>query len=104
MEAAGLDQGHQNDLCRIPQGAGPCRCHRLSRDTEIVSVPPHELDDFITLALGLADAAGEALRPYFRQPFPVDGKADLTPGTAPDPAPALAMRALIESRFPAPRH
>ena len=40
-----FDQGHQDDLCRHPQGAGPRRCHRLSRDTEIgLPVPPHELD------------------------------------------------------------
>ena len=30
-----FDQGHQDDLCRHPQGAGPRRCHRLSRETEI---------------------------------------------------------------------
>ena len=63
-------------------------------------MPPHELDDFITLALGLADAAGEAIRPYFRQPFTVDDKADLTPVTAADRAAEGAMRSLIESRFP----
>jgi inositol-phosphate phosphatase/L-galactose 1-phosphate phosphatase/histidinol-phosphatase len=63
-------------------------------------VPPHELDDFIALALGLADAAGEAIRPYFRQPLTVDDKADLTPVTAADRAAEQAMRSLIESRFP----
>jgi inositol-phosphate phosphatase/L-galactose 1-phosphate phosphatase/histidinol-phosphatase len=63
-------------------------------------VPPHELDDFITLALRLADAAGEAIRPYFRQPLAVDDKADLTPVTAADRAAEQAMRSLIESRFP----
>jgi len=63
-------------------------------------VPPHELDDFITLAISLADAAGEAIRPYFRQPLTVDDKADLTPVTAADRAAERAMRSLIESRFP----
>jgi inositol-phosphate phosphatase/L-galactose 1-phosphate phosphatase/histidinol-phosphatase len=63
-------------------------------------VPPHEFDDFITLALSLADAAGEAIRPYFRQPLTVDDKADLTPVTAADHAAERAMRSLIESRFP----
>ena len=63
-------------------------------------MPPHELDDFIALALGLADAAGEAIRPYFRQPLTVDDKADLTPVTAADRAAEQAMRSLIESRFP----
>ena len=61
---------------------------------------PHELDDFITLALRLADAAGDAIRPYFRQPLTVDDKADLTPVTAADRAAEGAMRSLIESRFP----
>src|SRR5207253_3669588 len=79
---------------------GSRRCHRLSRDTEIVSVPPHELDDFITLALSLADAAGEAIRPYFRQPLTVDDKADLTPVTIADRAAEQAMRSPIERRFP----
>jgi inositol-phosphate phosphatase / L-galactose 1-phosphate phosphatase / histidinol-phosphatase len=63
-------------------------------------VRPHELDDFITLALRLADAAGDAIRPYFRQPLTVDDKADLTPVTAADRAAEGAMRSLIESRFP----
>ena len=63
-------------------------------------MPPHELDDFITLAISLADAAGEAIRPYFRQPLTVDDKADLTPVTAADRAAEQAMRSLIESRFP----
>ena len=63
-------------------------------------MPPHELDDFITLALSLADAAGEAIRPYFRQPLTVDDKADLTPVTIADRAAEQAMRSLIERRFP----
>jgi inositol-phosphate phosphatase / L-galactose 1-phosphate phosphatase / histidinol-phosphatase len=63
-------------------------------------VPPHEFDDFITLGLSLADAAGEAIRPYFRRPLTVDDKADLTPVTIADRAAEQAMRSLIESRFP----
>ena len=61
---------------------------------------PAELDGFLALALSLADAAGEAIRPYFRQPLAVDDKADLTPVTAADRAAEQAMRSLIESRFP----
>jgi inositol-phosphate phosphatase / L-galactose 1-phosphate phosphatase / histidinol-phosphatase len=63
-------------------------------------VPAIELDDFLALALSLADAAGEAIRPYFRKPLTVDDKADLTPVTAADRAAELAMRSLIEERFP----
>jgi inositol-phosphate phosphatase / L-galactose 1-phosphate phosphatase / histidinol-phosphatase len=59
-----------------------------------------ELDQCLELALRLADAAGEAIRPYFRQPLAVDDKADLTPVTIADRAAEQAMRSLIESRFP----
>ena len=62
-------------------------------------MPPQEFDDFLALALSLADAAGEAIRPYFRQPLEVDDKADLSPVTAADRAAEQAMRTLIESRF-----
>ena len=63
-------------------------------------MPPGELDQCLELALRLADAAGEAIRPYFRQPLTVDDKPDLTPVTAADRAAEQAMRSLIESRFP----
>jgi inositol-phosphate phosphatase/L-galactose 1-phosphate phosphatase/histidinol-phosphatase len=59
-----------------------------------------DLDTLLTLALCLADAAGEAIRPYFRKPLAVHDKADLTPVTAADRAAEGAMRALIEARFP----
>ncbi len=61
---------------------------------------PGELDQCLELALRLADAAGEAIRPYFRQPLTVDDKADLTPVTEADRTAEQAMRSLIESRFP----
>jgi histidinol-phosphatase len=63
-------------------------------------VPPIELDDFLALAVVLADAAGAAIRPYFRKPLTVDDKPDLTPVTAADRAAEQAMRSLIEQRFP----
>jgi len=63
-------------------------------------VRPSELDRFLALASELADAAGAAIRPYFRQRLVVDDKADLTPVTAADRAAELAMRGLIERRFP----
>jgi inositol-phosphate phosphatase/L-galactose 1-phosphate phosphatase/histidinol-phosphatase len=59
-----------------------------------------ELDDLPAFACRLADAAGEAIRPYFRQPIAIDDKADLTPVTAADRVAEQAMRALIEERFP----
>ena len=61
---------------------------------------PSELDRFLALASELADAAGAEIRPYFRQRLAVDDKSDLSPVTAADRAAELAMRRLIESRFP----
>jgi inositol-phosphate phosphatase/L-galactose 1-phosphate phosphatase/histidinol-phosphatase len=59
-----------------------------------------QLDGFLGLAARLADAAGAAIRPYFRQPLAVDDKPDLSPVTAADRAAELAMRELIEAGFP----
>jgi inositol-phosphate phosphatase/L-galactose 1-phosphate phosphatase/histidinol-phosphatase len=63
-------------------------------------VPPIELDAALALALSLADAAGEAIRPYFRKPLIVDDKPDLTPVTVADRAAEQIMRSMIERRFP----
>ena len=59
-----------------------------------------ELDPFLALAADLADAAGEAIRPYFRQPLAVTDKPDLSPVTVADRAAEAAMRRLIAVRFP----
>lgn len=56
--------------------------------------------DDIALAHALADAAGAAIRPFFRAPHVIDTKADASPVTEADKAAELAMRALIERRFP----
>jgi len=48
----------------------------------------------------LADAAGAAIRPYFRTPLVIDDKPDLTPVTAADRAAETAMREMIEQNFP----
>jgi len=63
-------------------------------------VPETDLDIFLALALRLADAAGEVIRPYFRRPLAVSDKADLTPVTAADRAAEETMRGLIEAHFP----
>jgi len=60
-----------------------------------------DLDTFLAFALRLADAAGEVIRPYFRKPLDVRDKADLTPVTVADRAAEAAMRALVETHFPA---
>jgi inositol-phosphate phosphatase/L-galactose 1-phosphate phosphatase/histidinol-phosphatase len=63
-------------------------------------VPAIDLDAFLTVALELADAAGDVIRPYFRKALVVDDKADLTPVTIADRSAEQAMRRLIELRFP----
>ena len=63
-------------------------------------MPAIDLDDFLALALSLADAAGAAIRPYFRKPLVVDDKPDLTPVTAADRAAEQVMRSRIERQFP----
>jgi inositol-phosphate phosphatase/L-galactose 1-phosphate phosphatase/histidinol-phosphatase len=59
-----------------------------------------ELDRYLALAIDLADAAGEAIRPHFRQPLAVDDKPDLSPVTIADRAAEMAMRRLIAQHFP----
>jgi histidinol-phosphatase len=59
-----------------------------------------DLDPFLTLAAALADAAGAAVRPYFRQPLAVDDKPDSSPVTVADRAAEHAMREMIARRFP----
>ena len=58
------------------------------------------IEGFLTLAGELADAAGAAIRPYFRTSLRIEDKADLTPVTVADRAAEAAMRRLIEARFP----
>jgi inositol-phosphate phosphatase / L-galactose 1-phosphate phosphatase / histidinol-phosphatase len=58
------------------------------------------LDAYLALARELADAAGAAIRPYFRTALAIDDKADLSPVTAADRAAEIAMRRLIAARFP----
>ena len=48
----------------------------------------------------LADAAGAAIRPYFREAHGLETKADASPVTRADREAEAAMRTLIEARFP----
>ena len=56
--------------------------------------------DIILFAESLADAAGAAIRPFFRQPFAIETKPDQSPVTAADRAAETAIRDLIEARYP----
>ncbi len=55
----------------------------------------------LELAHALADAAGAAIRPYFRAHAAVEAKADASPVTVADRAAEAAMRALIAEHRPA---
>ena len=57
-------------------------------------------DDDIALANRLADAAGEAIRPYFRGEMGVEIKGDASPVTLADRAAEEAMRRLIIAERP----
>src|SRR3569833_2279594 len=48
----------------------------------------------------LADAAGAAIRPYFRNPHGLETKDDASPVTLADREAEAAMRRMIEQRFP----
>lgn len=58
-------------------------------------------DALVAFAHRLADAAGAAIRPYFRTPVAVDAKPDSTPVTAADRAAEETIRRLVEKEHPA---
>lgn len=58
------------------------------------------LDSDIALAQKLADAAGEAIRPFFRSEFASENKADASAVTEADRAAEQAMRAILEEERP----
>jgi histidinol phosphatase-like enzyme (inositol monophosphatase family) len=57
-------------------------------------------EDDIALAQRLADAAGAAIRPFFRAYFHLDQKSDASPVTEADRAAEAAMRAILETERP----
>lgn len=59
------------------------------------------LSDDLALAQRLADAAADAIRPFFRAPCDTDYKSDDSPVTQADRAAEAAMRAIIEKERPA---
>lgn len=54
----------------------------------------------LELAQRLADVAGEAIRPFFRQRLEIETKGDLSPVTQADRAAEAAMRAILEKERP----
>lgn len=59
------------------------------------------LHDDLLLAQRLADAAGEAIRPFFRARYEMDFKSDDSPVTQADRAAEAAMRSILEKERPA---
>jgi histidinol phosphatase-like enzyme (inositol monophosphatase family) len=59
-----------------------------------------KLDDDIALAHRLADAAGEAIRPYFRSGVATERKEDASPVTLADRAAEEAMRRILKAERP----
>ncbi len=59
-----------------------------------------KLDAEIALAHRLADAAGEAIRPWFRTAIDVERKGDATPVTEADRAAETAMRCILAAEAP----
>ena len=57
-------------------------------------------ESYVALALSLADAAGEKIRPYFRTAVAVDAKPDATPVTIADREAERAMREIIARQAP----
>lgn len=58
------------------------------------------MSDDIALAHRLADAAGEAIRPFFRAAFKTEAKVDASPVTEADRAAETAIRAILASERP----
>ncbi len=62
--------------------------------------PPPDSGRLLAFAARLADAAAAAIRPFWRQPIPVETKPDSSPVTAADRAAEQAMRTLIGEHRP----
>lgn len=67
-----------------------------------MSITPEQLVEFQSFAEQLADAAAEAIKPYFRADLSVDDKGGrlFDPVTEADRAAERAMRALIQRHYP----
>ena len=58
------------------------------------------MSDDLALANRLAEAAGAAIRPYYRQAHGLESKADATPVTVADRAAEAAMRSILDQERP----
>ena len=67
---------------------------------ETPDLDPTLFDSLARFSGTLADASGEVIRRYYRQPIPVDIKADESPVTIADRQAEAALRRLIEETYP----
>ncbi|MFP4313439.1 MAG: inositol monophosphatase family protein [Alphaproteobacteria bacterium] len=58
------------------------------------------MQEFIELANTLADAAGEIIKKYYRTPFNIEQKGDMSPVTVADRAVEKRLREILEDRRP----
>jgi histidinol phosphatase-like enzyme (inositol monophosphatase family) len=65
-----------------------------------LSQPAPSLGVLVAAAEAAADAAGAAIRPWYRARLPAEIKGDLSPVTEADRAAEQAMRVLLTERFP----
>jgi histidinol phosphatase-like enzyme (inositol monophosphatase family) len=61
---------------------------------------PLDLDLMVRAAEAAADVAGAVIRPFFRGPLSADLKGDSSPVTIADRIAELALRAVLQERFP----
>ena len=60
----------------------------------------HLIDSLVAFAHRLADASGEVIKRYYRQPIAVDSKPDESPVTIADREAEAALRHMIETTYP----
>src|SRR3546814_16403255 len=71
--------------------------------SDVCSSDLMSLESDLALANRLAEAAGAAIRPFFRAAFSHEAKADASPVTEADRAAEAAMRRLLDAEAPRDR-
>ncbi|KAH7658830.1 inositol-phosphate phosphatase / L-galactose 1-phosphate phosphatase / histidinol-phosphatase protein [Dioscorea alata] len=73
---------------------------RASISASMATVDSLEMDRFVEVGKKVADAAGGVIRKYFRQPFDIIDKPDLSPVTIADRDAEESMVSIILENFP----
>ncbi|KAJ0962563.1 hypothetical protein J5N97_027685 [Dioscorea zingiberensis] len=82
--------------------AAPClpTRWRSSIAASMAAVDSSEMERFVEVGKRVADAAGEVIRKYFRQPFDIIDKPDLSPVTIADRDAEESMVSILLENFP----